>query len=105
MAMMEIDERLPRPQFDRHLPAQLRSRTGRVNEVRVVDLSIAGCLIERQAMTLDVGDSVLIRLPGLSYMRAAVVWAEEYVAALELEETLHDAVYENQLRAFVKAAA
>lgn len=105
MAMMETDDCLPPPTFDRYLPAHLRLRTGRVNEVRIVDLSIAGCLIERQAMALCQGDSLLVRLPGLSYMRATVVWIEDYVAALELEETLHDAVYEHLRASFVAKPA
>ncbi len=88
------------PQFDRFLIAHLRTRSGRVNEVRIVDLSTAGCLIERHAMSLDPGDAVLVKLPGLSNMRSTVLWVEDFLAAIEFEEMLHDAVFENLQRAF-----
>jgi len=101
MVIAEPEESLLASRFTRHLPAQLRSRSGRVNPIRIVDLSIAGCLMERQAMALGVGDSVLVRLPGLSYIRAEVVWVEEGIAALSFEEVLHDAIFEHLQNAFV----
>ena len=100
MAIAELDDRPESKRDQRHLPAQLRSRTGRVNQIRIVDLSIAGCLLERQALTLDVGDAVLVRLPGLSYCRAVVVWCEDETAALAFDEILHDAIFEHLQRAF-----
>ena len=103
MVIAEPEECLAPHRFDRYLPALLRSRTGRVNQIRIVDLSIAGCLIERQAMALGIEDGVLVRLPGLSYSRAVVVWVEDGIAALSFDEVLHDAIFEHLQGAFVAA--
>jgi hypothetical protein len=100
MMIAEPDESLDQSRNRRHLPAQLRTRTGRVNQVRIVDLSIAGCLVERQAMALAVDDAVLVRLPGLSYCRATVAWVEDGIAALSFDEILHDAIFEHLQRSF-----
>lgn len=100
MAITTSDDVLDRPKFARSLTAHLRSRSGRVNPVRIVDLSIAGCLLERQAMALDPGDSVLVRLPGLSNMRGTVLWIEDGLAAIEFEDMLHDSVFESLQRHF-----
>lgn len=100
MATVEHDECLEHPRDRRHLPAQLRSKLGRVNQVRIVDLSIAGCLIERQAMAFAVDDAVLVRLPGLSFSRAVVVWVEDGIAALAFDEILHDAIFEHLQHSF-----
>jgi hypothetical protein len=103
MTRMDADEILPPPHFDRYLTAHLRTRTGRVNEVRIVDISTAGCLIERRAIVLNPADPTLVKLPGLSNLRATVLWVEEYLAAIEFEELLHDAVFENLKDSFVNA--
>jgi hypothetical protein len=103
MTRMDADEIMPPPHFDRYLTAHLRTRTGRVNEVRIVDISIAGCLIERRAIVLNPGDATLVKLPGLSNLRATVLWVEEYLAGIEFEELLHDAVFENLQRSFMSA--
>jgi len=83
---------------DRHLVGRLRSRSGCVNEVKVLDLSVAGCLIERRALPVKVDDRVLLQLPGLRYQSANVAWIDEDGVGLTFEELLHEVVVQHLQR-------
>ncbi len=74
------------------LKALCRSKTGRVHEVLVLDLSEAGCLINKRMVKLEDDERVLIKLPTLAYLTARVVWVEEDRAGLEFDDLLHSAV-------------
>lgn len=100
MEWLETDDCLARPVSI--LPARLRNRNGTVNEVHVLDVSLAGCLIERRAMALQVDDRVLIRLADLSFMPANVVWVEDQEAGLVFETELYEPVLEHLRRCFVR---
>lgn len=84
------------------LPARLRTRTGTVNEVEVLDVSLAGCLIERRALSLTLDDRVLIRLADLSFMPATVAWVEEQEVGLVFETELYEAVLDHLKRSFAR---
>lgn len=83
------------------LPARLRTRTGMTNPVDVTDVSLAGCMIERRALSLGEGDRVLIQLADLGFMAASVVWVEERHAGLMFEHELYEPVLEHLLRSFM----
>lgn len=100
MEWIETDDCLDGPSHV--LPARLRNRNGTVNEVCVVDVSLAGCMIERLALAIDEGDRVLIRLADLSYMPATVIWIEEQDAGLVFETELYEPVLEHLKRSFVR---
>ncbi|MDE2434983.1 MAG: PilZ domain-containing protein [Sphingomonadales bacterium] len=85
--------------------AKCRMKTGMVAEVRVLDLSIAGCMIAREALSFELGGRVLVRLPGLEYMPSKVLWVENGLVGIEFERDLHDAVYENLIRTIRPAKA
>jgi hypothetical protein len=99
ISLQEVDELPP------ILVSRLRSRTGLVNEVNVLDLSLAGCLIEKQAMVIRLEDRVLLKLPGLRYLPAAVVWIEDGRAGLVFEEQLYEPVLNHVVRSFITRRA
>ncbi|MGH6785888.1 MAG: PilZ domain-containing protein [Novosphingobium sp.] len=83
-----------------HLPARLRTRTGMTNPVEVTDVSLAGCMIERRALSLAQGDRVMIQLADLGLMPAEVIWVEERNAGLRFENELYEPVLEHLQRCF-----
>jgi hypothetical protein len=85
----------------RVLVSRLRSRTGRVNEVNVIDLSLAGCLIEKQALVIYLEDRILLKLPGLRYLPAHVAWIEDRHAGLVFEEPLYEPVLNHVVKSFM----
>lgn len=82
------------------LKGRLRKNNGAVSDVDVLDLSLAGCLLERRALSLAPEDRVLIRLGDLSFMPGSVVWVEEQEVGVVFETELHDGVFANLKRQF-----
>jgi len=75
------------------LTAKCRSsRTGGVVELAVLDLSPIGCMVDRRAWSARVDDRVLIKLEGLSYLPATVIWVEDDRAGIMFEELLYEPV-------------
>lgn len=79
----------------RFLPAQIRSSSGSVNQVRVLDITEAGCLIDKRALMLKGQDRVLIKLKGLTYLAGSVLWTDNEQAGLMFEEPLYSAVLQH----------
>jgi len=82
------------------LVSRLRSRTGLVNTVHVVELTMAGCMIEKCALSMRQDDRVLLRMPGLRYLPAIVVWIDEGRAGLAFEDPLYEPVLDHLRKAF-----
>jgi hypothetical protein len=99
MEWLETAECAERPPV---LIGRLRNRNGTVNEIHVRDISLAGCLIERRALSLTEGDRVLIKLADLSFLPASVIWVEEQEAGLVFETELYEPVLERLKQCFVK---
>jgi len=75
------------------LMAQCRSsRTGGVVELEVLDISPIGCMVDRRAWTARVDDRVLVKLEGLSYQPASVIWVEDDKAGILFEQLLYEPV-------------
>jgi hypothetical protein len=68
------------------------SRTGGVVDLKVLDISPIGCMVDRRAWTARVDDRVLIKLDGLTYMPASVIWIEDDRAGIMFEELLYEPV-------------
>lgn len=85
----------------KYLEAQCRSKAGGVNEIRVLDLSEVGCMIDKRMMRMEQGDRVLIKLEGLAYLPTSVVWVEEDEAGLSFEQPLYGPVLEHLRDSFV----
>jgi hypothetical protein len=100
MELLETDDCLDRPTHA--LPARLRRSNGSSSNIEVLDISLAGCLIERHALSLCVDERVLLRLGDLSFMPATVVWVEEQDAGLVFETELYEPVLEQLKRSFVR---
>lgn len=84
------------------LPARLRTRTGLVTDIDVLDVSLAGCMLERRALSLQEGERVLVRLADLAFMPAKVVWVDDTNAGLMFEQDLYEPVLDHLKRSFVK---
>jgi hypothetical protein len=84
------------------LSARIRRSNGSTNDIEVLDVSLAGCLIERRGLRLEVDERVLLRLADLSFMPATVVWIEEQDAGLVFETELYEPVLEMLKKAFVR---
>lgn len=72
--------------------AQCRLSNGGVHNIQVLDISEAGCLIDRRMLRLQDKDRVLIKLPDLAYQGATVLWVEDDRAGLGFEQPLYGAV-------------
>lgn len=68
------------------------SRTGGVIELEVLDVSLVGCMVNRRAWTARTGDRVLVKMDGLSYLPASVIWVEDDRAGIMFEELLYEPV-------------
>ncbi len=79
--------------------ARCRSRAGGTLDVRVLDLSAFGCMIDRRTASLKPKDRVLIKLQRLAFQAATVIWVEDDRAGLEFEQPLYEPVLE-YLKAF-----
>ncbi len=92
---MEVEQTVAsRPSF----AAKCRMKSGMVAEVEVLDLSIAGCMVAKKAISFDTDARVLVRMPGLEYMPSKVLWVENGLVGIEFERDLHDAVFEGLIR-------
>lgn len=80
--------------------SRLRSRNGFINTVDVVELTAAGCMIEKCSVSMREDDRVLIRMDGLRYLPAIVVWIDEGRAGLAFEDPLYEPVLDYMLESF-----
>lgn len=87
--------------MSKYLTAQCRSRNGGVNEIQVLDLSEAGCMINKRMLFMEPGDRVLIKMEGLTYLPSSVLWVEEEEAGLAFEQPLYGPVLEHLQQCFV----
>ena len=78
--------------------ARCRSRSTSVG-VQVLDLSAAGCMVATQGWRFMSDEKVLISLPGLSYLRASVLWTDENTAGLQFDQPLYEPVLAHLLEA------
>ena len=61
-------------------------------EFAIIDISLAGCMVETRAWTLKDGDRVLVKLPGLEFQPATVVWTDDEHAGIAYETLLYEPV-------------
>jgi len=76
------------------MKATCRSQSGAKVELEVLDLSPIGCLVRRRAWSAQADERILIRLPGLEFQPAKIIWVEGDLAGIEFEQLLHEAVLE-----------
>lgn len=90
------DEHVVSPEPDGVLSAFCRARSTRVR-VSVLDISTTGCLLDLRTWGLKAGERLLIKLPGLSYLSAMLLWVEDGKGGLAFDHPLHDAVLRHLL--------
>lgn len=76
------------------LKAVVRYRVRSKMEMRVLDLTEGGCMLEAKGWAAKPAERVSVKLPGLGAVAATVVWIEEQRAGLAFEEALYGPVIE-----------
>lgn len=77
------------------LPARCRSRSGFLDRVVITDISVCGCRIESFALTMNVGDLVVLRPEGLEGLCGVVRWVKDHAAGIEFDRPLYRPVVEH----------
>ena len=90
------------PEQDNQLKLQCRLKSGGHIELTVLDISLCGCMIDRRGWSATAEDRVLLKLPGLSWQPAEVLWVEADKAGLIFEQPLHELVLERFQQALGK---
>ena len=75
------------------LRIKCRSRRGMSADLEVLDISIGGAMVEARGWSAQIGDRVLVTLPGLSAQPAELVWMEDGRAGIAFEQPLHETVF------------
>lgn len=86
------------------MKARCRLRSGAKIELRVLDISPIGCMIERRGWTPRLDERLLVQLEGLGFQPARLVWVDDDHAGIEFEQMLHEAVL-GQLKESIARAA
>lgn len=74
------------------LKVTCRFRKGGTVDLDLLDISHGGCMVDRRRHSATAGDRALVKLPGLAFQPATVVWVEDEKAGLAFEQPLHEAV-------------
>ncbi|MFB0612550.1 PilZ domain-containing protein [Aurantiacibacter poecillastricola] len=69
-----------------------RARSGRTAEMKVLDISAGGTMVEYHGWSAQPGERILATLPGLEPQPATLVWAEDERAGIAFEVPLHETV-------------
>lgn len=80
------------------LVAHCRTRSGLLMELTVLDLSLSGCMVERLAWAIRPEDHVAIRLPGLAFQAATVLWVEPDKVGIVFDQPLYEPVMAHLLK-------
>lgn len=83
-------ERRQSERFAAHCDAEVRYRSGRKMKLAVLDVSLGGCMVDARSWSIRPGEKVSIKLPGLAYQPAEVIWIEDRRAGIALEELLYE---------------
>lgn len=89
MASLASLERNARPQL------QCRYRSGMRLELNILEISAGGCMVESLGWSVRPDEDISIKLPGLGYQPATVVWIEDGRAGVAFEEPLYGPMLEH----------
>ena len=78
--------------------ATVRYRSGNKMQLPVLDISLGGCMVDARSWAVKPEESVSIKLPGLNYQPARVVWIEDGRAGIVFEELLYEPTLEHLSR-------
>lgn len=91
-------ERRQNDRFQANYNAEVRYRSGRKLELPVLDISLGGCMVDARAWSIRPGETLSIKLPGLGYQPAELVWIEDERAGIAFEEPLYEPTLEHLSR-------
>lgn len=91
-------ERRQNDRFAASYNAEVRYRSGRKLELPVLDISLGGCMVDARAWSIRPGEPISIKLPGLGYQAAELVWIEDERAGIVFEEPLYEPTLEHLAR-------
>ncbi len=77
------------------LTAIVRYRTRSKMEMPVLDINIGGCMVDARSWTVKPDERISVKLPGLGFIPASVVWIEGQRAGIAFEEALYSPVFEH----------
>ncbi len=77
------------------LTAIVRYRTRSKMEMPVLDITIGGCMVDSRGWSVKPEELISIKLPGLGFIPASVVWIENQRAGIAFEEALYGPVFEH----------
>ncbi len=87
-------ERRKNQRFAADCQAEVRYRSGRKMKLAVLDISLGGCMVDARTWSIRPEEEISIKLPGLSYQPAKVIWIEDQRAGIALEELLYEPTLE-----------
>ena len=79
----------------RKLQVKCRFKAGNTVDLDFLDLSPGGCLVDLKRWGGEVGERVLVKLPGLSFQPASIAWVEDEQAGIAFEQVMHEAVLDH----------
>ncbi len=79
----------------RKLQVKCRFKAGNTVDLDVLDLSPGGCLVDLKRWGGEVGERVLVKLPGLAFQPASIAWVEDEQAGIAFEQVMHEAVLDH----------
>lgn len=82
------------------IPARCRTRSGFADRLMIHDISRDGCRVESQAITLHVGDLVVVTPAMLEGLCGTVRWVSGHSAGIEFATPLYGPVVEHLYREF-----
>ncbi|NVE95037.1 PilZ domain-containing protein [Altererythrobacter lutimaris] len=91
-------ERRKDDRFTAAYDAEVRYHSGRKLQLPVLDISLGGCMVDARAWSIRPGETISIKLPGLNYQPAEVVWNEDERAGIAFEEPLYEPTLEHLSR-------
>jgi hypothetical protein len=88
-------ERRKAERFTAQYHAEVRFRSGQKLQLPVLDISLGGCMVDARSWSIRPGEQISVRLPGLGYQSAEVVWIEDQRAGIVFEEPLYEPTLEH----------
>ncbi|QIG54467.1 PilZ domain-containing protein [Altererythrobacter sp. BO-6] len=88
-------ERRQSDRFKANYTAEVRYRSGRKLVLPVLDISLGGCMVDAGAWSIRPGELLSVKLPGLGFQPAELVWIEDQRAGIVFEEPLYEPTLEH----------
>lgn len=79
----------------RDLSATIRYRTRNKMEMKVLDISAGGCLVDARGWSIKPDELVSVKFPDMAYVAGKVVWIEDSRAGIAFEEPLYGPILEH----------